>query len=75
MDKKKFIYFNIVGCFAWVGVMLFAGHFLYKWVLTEFGVDIKEHLEMIVIVIVLVSTVPVLIKFLGGKKEPGTPNT
>lgn len=75
MDKKKFIYFNIVGCFAWVAAMLFAGHFLYKWVMNQFGVDLKEHLEMIVILIVLVSTIPVVVKFLGGKKETDLPNT
>ena len=35
MDKKKFIYFNVVGCAAWVASMLIAGHFLYKWVLKK----------------------------------------
>jgi membrane-associated protein len=27
MDQKKFSFFNIVGCVAWVFSMLFAGHF------------------------------------------------
>ena len=27
MEKKKFVFFNIVGCVAWVFSMLFAGHF------------------------------------------------
>src|ERR1700759_2218112 len=58
MDKKKFIYFNIIGCVAWVFAMLFAGHFLYKWVMSKFNIDLKQHLEMIVILIVVVSTVP-----------------
>ncbi|TDO28595.1 DedA family protein [Sediminibacterium goheungense] len=69
MEKKKFIFFNIVGCVAWVFSMLFAGHFLQKWILNQFGFDLKDHLEVIVIGIVLVTTAPVLIKLFGGKKK------
>lgn len=69
MDKKKFVFFNIVGCVAWVFSMLFAGHFLQKWILNEFGFDLKDHLEVIVIGIVLVTTAPVLIKLFSGKKK------
>jgi membrane-associated protein len=70
MNRRKFTYFNIVGCFAWVGSMLLAGHFLNRWVMTEFGIDLKEHLELIVIAIVLVSTVPIVIKFFFKKETP-----
>lgn len=71
MDKKKFTYFNLVGCIAWVTSMILAGHFLQKWILSEFGFDLKDHLEVIVIVIVLVSTVPIVWKlfFSKSKKE------
>jgi membrane-associated protein len=69
MDKKKFSYYNIVGCVAWVFSMLIGGHFLQKWILSQFHFDLKEHLEIIIIVIVLVTTAPVLIKLLGGKKK------
>lgn len=72
MDKKKFSYFNIVGCVAWVGAMLFAGHFLYKWVLNEFNIDLKEHLEMIVLIIVAVSTIPIIYKFFFAKDKNDT---
>ena len=72
MDRKKFTYFNVVGCFAWVASMLLAGHFLNRWVMNEFGIDIKEHLELIVIAIVLVSTLPVIIKFFFKKEAPDT---
>ncbi|MEP6681790.1 MAG: DedA family protein [Parafilimonas sp.] len=74
MDKKKFIYFNIIGCVAWVFTMLFAGHFLYKWVLNKFNIDLKEHLEMIVILIVIVTTVPIIYKFFFAKDKPKSEN-
>ena len=69
MDKKKFSFYNIVGCIAWVFSMLVAGHFLQKWILSQFGFNLKEHLEIIVVGIVLVTTAPVFIKLFFGKKK------
>ncbi|MFZ9877167.1 MAG: DedA family protein [Chitinophagaceae bacterium] len=66
MDKKKFHFFNIVGSISWVVSMIFAGYFLQKWVLSQFGFDLKEHLEVIVLGIVLVTTAPVLAKMIFG---------
>ncbi len=67
MDKKKFAFYNIAGCIAWVFSMLFAGHFLYAFFKKQFGFDLKEHLEMIVLAIILVTTLPVIIKIIFGK--------
>jgi membrane-associated protein len=70
MDKKKFTFFNIIGCIAWAISMLFAGHYLYKFFLNTFDIDIKKHLELIVLGIVLVTTAPVIIRLItGGKKH------
>jgi membrane-associated protein len=69
MDKKKFGFYNIVGCVAWVFTMLVAGHFLQKWILSQFDFNLKEHLEVIVVGIVLVTTAPVFIKLFFGKKK------
>jgi membrane-associated protein len=69
MDKKKFMFFNIIGCLPWVFSMLFAGHFLQKWILIQFNFDLKSHLEVIVLGIVLVTTAPVIIKLLFSKKK------
>jgi len=68
MDKKKFAYYNIIGSFAWVASMIFAGHFLQKWILDWFGFDLKSHLELIVLGIVLITTAPVLWKIFFGKR-------
>ena len=66
MDKKKFHFFNIIGSVSWVVSMIFAGYFLQKWILSQFGFDLKEHLEVIVLGIVLVTTAPVLAKMIFG---------
>ena len=69
MDKKKFSFYNIVGCIAWVVSMLFIGHYLNAFTKKQFGIDLEAHLEIIVIVIVLITTAPVLIKLIFGKKK------
>jgi membrane-associated protein len=68
MDKKKFTYFNILGCILWVGSMLAAGHFLWRLILNKFHFDLKDHLEVIVIGIVIITTFPVLWKVFRIKK-------
>ena len=69
MDRKKFAYYNIAGSIAWVFSMLLAGHFLQKIILSQFGFDLKEHLEVIVLGIVLVTTLPVLIKIFSRPRN------
>ena len=74
MDKKKFTYYNIIGCMLWVGSMLIAGHFLQTLIYKEFGFDLKEHLEVIVIGIVAITTLPVIWKvFISKTKSKTTP--
>jgi len=76
MDQKKFHFFNVVGSIAWVFTMIFAGYFLQQWILKQFGFDLKEHLELIVLGIVLVTTAPVIITMIRGKsKKPKDPTT
>jgi membrane-associated protein len=69
MDKKKFMLFNIIGCVAWVVSMIFAGHFLQIFILDQFNFDLKSHLEIIVIGIILITTAPVLWKLIFGKSK------
>jgi membrane-associated protein len=65
MDGKKFMFFNIIGSFAWVFSMMLAGHYLDK----AFP-NLKDHLELIILVIVVITTLPVLIKVIFGKAKP-----
>lgn len=69
MDKKKFIYFNVIGSIAWVVSMVFAGHFLQIWVKNQFGIELKDKLELIVIIIIAVTTAPVFWKIFFPKKK------
>jgi membrane-associated protein len=64
MDKKKFMFNNILGSVLWSFSMILSGHYLSALFLEKFGIDLKAHIEFIVIGIVLVTTLPVLWKLL-----------
>ncbi|SFH81045.1 DedA family protein [Halpernia frigidisoli] len=69
MDKKKFFVDNVIGAFLWSFILIFAGHYLNELFKNQFGIDLKAHLEIIILIIVLVTTLPIIIKFFTGKKE------
>jgi membrane-associated protein len=69
MEKKKFAFYNIVGCMLWVGSMLLGGHFLQRFIEKQFNFDLKEHLEVIIVGIVIITTFPVLWKIFSPKKK------
>ena len=75
MESKKFTWYNIAGCIGWVFSMLFAGHYLQQFFFNTFHFDLKEHLEVIVIGIVLVTTAPIFVKLLFDKKKNVKKNT
>jgi membrane-associated protein len=68
MDKKKFMFYNILSSFLWSFTLIFAGHYLYGMFLEKYNIDLKHHIEKIVIGIILISTFPVFLKMI--KKSP-----
>ncbi|RZJ74907.1 MAG: DedA family protein [Flavobacterium sp.] len=68
MDKKKFMFFNIVSSILWSFTLIFAGHYLYELFLNKFDIDLKSHIELIILGIVLITTVPLIINALKGRK-------
>ena len=80
MEKHIFMFYNIVGSVCWVSSMMLGGHFLESWVQKRFGFSLKDHIEVITIAIILVTTLPVLYKVFFGKRmdedtDPGTSNS
>jgi len=70
MDKKDFLRDNIIGGVLWSFLLIFAGHYLNELFAVQFGIDLKTKLEYIIIVIVLITTLPVILKFMfGAAKE------
>lgn len=67
MDYRKFMVYNIAGSFVWTITMVLAGHYLNKFLIDQFNYDLSKHLGYIVLGIVLVTTVPFIIKMLFSK--------
>jgi membrane-associated protein len=55
--------------------MMLGGYFLEAWVLRKWGFSLKDHIEIIAIGIILITTLPVLYKLFFSKKDKpaGTP--
>ncbi|HEY6082293.1 MAG TPA: VTT domain-containing protein [Chitinophagaceae bacterium] len=69
MEFKRFAFYNITGSLAWVFTMILSGYFLgraFPW--------LGNHIELIVLGLILITTAPVILKLLTVKKKPVTPN-
>lgn len=75
MNPAHFIFYNIVGSVAWVSSMMLGGYFLNSWVQRRFGFSLQDYIEPITIVIILVTTLPVLYKLFFAKKPVIPPPT
>lgn len=67
MEKKKFMFFNILSSILWSFSLVFAGHYLNDLFMLEFGINLKDHIEIIILVIVAITTVPLLLNYLKKK--------
>jgi len=69
MDYKKFVSYSIIGAVAWVTSMIMAGFLLGH------NAFVKHNIDKITIVIILVTTGPVLFKMFFGKKTATNTNS
>lgn len=76
MSYRQFALYNVVGGFAWVTSMLFAGYFLgglvEQFVRNVFGVEgflLEDHIDKVVIVVVFLSILPIIIEYLKARRE------
>ena len=66
MERKKFMFYNILSSFIWSYTLIFAGHYLYGFLLDNYQIDLKQHIELIVLILVGITILPVIYKF--GRK-------
>lgn len=75
MEKKRFMFYNIISSIVWSFSLIFAGHYLYNFLLENYQINLKDHIEVIVISLVLVTMIPVILKFAKKVKvEDSDPN-
>lgn len=63
MDFKKFLTYNVIGAFTWIGGLTSIGYMLGE------NVWVKNNLEYIILVLVVVTTAPVVYKMFFGRKQ------
>jgi membrane-associated protein len=69
VDYKKFGKDSIIGAFAWVFSMMLAGKFLQTLIWDKFQIDLKHHIEKIALGIIIVTTAPVIYKFIKETRK------
>jgi membrane-associated protein len=69
MPYRRFVLFNIAGGFLWVTTMVLGGYFLGSVLKSKFGIDLDEHIEWVVIVVVGLSLIPPVVEYLKSRRE------
>jgi membrane-associated protein len=69
MNRPVFMAYNIIGSACWVSTMMLTGYFIDSWVKKKFDFSLQDHIEVIAIGIILVTTLPVLYKLIFGRHE------
>jgi membrane-associated protein len=69
MPYRRFVVFNVAGGFLWVTSMLLTGYFLGSLLKSKFGIDLDEHIEWVVLVVVALSLMPPVIEYLKSRRE------
>lgn len=69
MPYRRFVVFNVVGGFLWVFSMILAGYFLGNLLKSNMGIDLEEHIEWVIIIVVTLSLLPAVIEYLKSRRE------
>ncbi len=76
MTYRSFIFYNVFGGLLWIVSMLLAGYYLgglvEQLMRNVFGIEgflLEEHIDKVVIVVVLLSIMPILIEFVKARRE------
>jgi membrane-associated protein len=67
MQYGKFLSFNIIGAFLWTAIFVFLGYFFGQ---IDF---VQNNFELVVVVIILISVVPMVFELVRSKARKETP--
>lgn len=69
MEKSRFMFYNVLSSLLWSFTLVFAGHYLYDLFLTEFDIDLKRHIEKIILILIAITTFPLVMKAIKSRKS------
>ena len=64
MPYSRFLFFSIIGGLLWINSMVLAGYFLGGVIERALCIKLEDHIEKVVIVVVVLSLLPPLIEYL-----------
>ncbi len=67
MPYRRFLPYSILGGLLWISSMVLAGYFLGGVVERALGIKLEDHIEKVVIIVVLLSILPPIIEVLKHK--------
>jgi membrane-associated protein len=67
MEYRQFLFFNVIGGVSWVFSMILTGYFLPGLLNDLLGVKVEDHVEKVVIIVVLLSIAPGLFAWVKAK--------
>ena len=69
MPYRKFVVFNVLGGFLWVFSMILAGYYLGTLLRDKLGINLDEHIEWVIIIVVFLSLTPPIFEYLKSRLE------
>jgi len=69
MHRRPFMIYNVISSILWVFSLTFAGHYLNDLVAKTFGIELKDNIGLIVIILVAITTIPVFVKLFRKPKN------
>ena len=80
MNYRRFLFFNVFGGVGWVTSMIFLGYLLpslidplFKQLIGE-SFEVRDHIEKVIVVVVLLSISPAIIPWLRSRWNKKTPS-
>jgi membrane-associated protein len=69
MPYRRFFVFNVVGGLLWVSSMVLGGYYLGSLLRDQMGINLDEHIEWVIIVVVFLSLTPPMFEYLKSRLE------
>lgn len=69
MPYMKFLTFSLLGGALWICSMVLAGYFVGGLIETAFGIKLDEHIDKVVVVVILLSIIPIIIEYVKARRE------
>lgn len=69
MPYRRFFVFNVAGAFLWIFSMILAGYYLGTLLRDKLKINLDEHIEWVIVIVVALSLTPPIYEYLKSRLE------